>query len=85
MNNRNQTQTNRISSDGRAVRASLHSPGTASQAREPASPSGRDASVATSCSNSPAATLTYLNVFTVDTHVNDGKRRLTSQRRQNAL
>ena len=39
----------------------------------------------TNRSPAPAATLTYLNVFTVDTHVNDGKRRLTSQRRQNAL
>jgi len=71
MNNRNQSQTNRtptVSSDGRAVRASMHSPGTASQRRDSDSPSGRDASVATSCCN-----LTYLNVFTVEEYENNGK------------
>ena len=62
MNNRNP------SSHGRAVRASMSSPGTASQAREPDSPSGRDASVAASCSNP-----TYLNVFTVEEYEANGK------------
>ena len=78
MNNRSQ-QTNRApvpvqhslpgaSSDGRAVRASMHSPGTASQRRDSDSPSGRDASVATSCSNP-----THLNVFTVEEYESNGK------------
>jgi len=73
MDNRNQQQTNRapaVSSDGRAVRASMHSPGTASQRRDSDSPSGRDASVATSCSNSSH---TYLNVFTVEEYESNGK------------
>jgi hypothetical protein len=48
--------------------ALLPSPGTASQAREPDSPSGRDASVAATCSN-----LTYLNVFTVEEYEREGK------------
>ena len=76
---RNQQQTSRtpipvqqslpaVSSDGRAVRASMHSPGAASQRRDSDSPSGRDASVATSCSN-----LTYLNVFTVEEYESNGK------------
>jgi hypothetical protein len=78
MNNRNQQQTNRTpapaqqslpgSSDGRAVRASMHSPGTASQRRDSDSPSGHDASVATSCIN-----LTYFNVFTVEKYETNGK------------
>jgi hypothetical protein len=46
----------------------MHSPGTASQRRDSDSPPGRDASVATSCSN-----LTYLNVFTVEGYENNGK------------
>jgi hypothetical protein len=58
MNNRNQ-----ISPDGRTARASMSSPGTATQRRDSESPSGRDASVATPCSNAPA---TCLNVFTVE-------------------
>ena len=71
MNNRNQNQARlpvEASSDGRAVRASVPSPGTASQRRDSDSPSGRDASVATSCSN-----LTYLNVFTVEEYERNGK------------
>jgi hypothetical protein len=79
MNNRNQNQ--RSSSDGRAVRASMHSPGTANQRHDFDSPSGRDASVATSSSNAaptqlstiPAATATYMNVFTVEEYERDGK------------
>jgi len=79
MNNRNQNQRN--SSDGRAVRASMHSPGTANQRRDFDSPSGRDASVATSSSNSaptqlsalPSPAPTYLNVFTVEDYESNGK------------
>jgi hypothetical protein len=74
MNTRNQ-QTNRAPApvqqalpDDRAARASMHSPGTASQRRDSGSPSGRDASVATSCSN-----LTHLNVFTVEEYEANGK------------
>jgi hypothetical protein len=49
----------------------MHSPGTASQRRDSDSPPGRDASVATSCSNAPTAS--YLNVFTVEEYERDGK------------
>jgi hypothetical protein len=78
MNNRNQNQRN--SSDGRAVRASMHSPGTANQRRDFDSPSGRDASVATSSSNAAPtqlstipATPTYMNIFTVEEFESNGK------------
>ena len=90
MNNRNPAQRNlvppsapapAVSSDGRAVRASMHSPGTASQRRDSDSPPGRDASVATSCSNAaptqlsalPLTASTYLNVFTVEEYESNGK------------
>jgi hypothetical protein len=78
MNNRNQNQRN--SSDGRAVRASMYSPGTENQRRDFDSPSGRDASVATSSSTAAPtqlstipATPTYMNVFTVEEFVSNGK------------
>ena len=69
MNNRNQQHSSRVSSDGRAVRAPMHSPNTANQRPDTDSPSGRDASVATPC-NSP----THLNVFTVEEFETNGKK-----------